>query len=68
MSGNRGGGPDTLLIIVALLLGVAYYGPLLAERLRISVQSIFLILAPIVAPILMAVLILMLIRMYWSRW
>ena len=65
---GQASGTDGLLVVLALLVGIALYGPLLAQQLSLSVQQMFISLAPIAAPVLLGVLIVMLVRMYWSRW
>ena len=64
----RGGGFDSLPILLLILIGVAYFGPQLARKLASSYGEIAVALAPIVASVLLVVLVALVIRSYWSRW
>jgi hypothetical protein len=68
VSGKRGGSGDGLLILLGLLIGIAFWGPVFAAQLSLSMQQMFTILAPIVGPVLGITLIILIVRAYWSRY
>jgi hypothetical protein len=63
-----GGGLDSLPILLAVIIGLAYFGPTVAHQLASSLGEIGLALAPVVAPVLLIVLVWVVIRSYWNRW
>jgi hypothetical protein len=70
MSGKRrdGGGGDGLLIGLGMLFGVAFWGPVFATRLSLSLQQMFTVLAPVVGPLLGITLVVLVVRAYWNRY
>jgi len=64
----RGGGFDSLPIILGVVIGVAYFGPMVAHQLSLSLGQIGVELAPLLAPILLIVLVAIIVRSYWNRW
>jgi hypothetical protein len=69
MAGKRGGGGgDGLLILLGLLVGIAFWGPVFAAKLSLSMQQMLMILAPVVGPVLGITLIILIVRAYWSRY
>jgi hypothetical protein len=59
---------DSLLLLVAVIVAVAYFGPVVAQRLAVSLGEIGVSLAPLAVPVLGVVLVLLVVRLYWSRW
>lgn len=68
MSKNKGSGPDFLLLLVGVLIGIAFLGPALAIKLKLSLTDMALILAPILGPIMAVILVVLICKMYWSRY
>lgn len=68
MSGGRGRSSDSLLLFVAVVVGICLYGPALALALRGSLTSMGAILVPIAGPVLLVFLVVVIARNYWSRW
>ena len=62
---REGGG---LLLVLAVILGITFYGPALAKQFSNSALQIIGTLAPIVGPVLAIGLVLLLFRQYWNRW
>jgi lipopolysaccharide export LptBFGC system permease protein LptF len=68
MSRNSGGGGAGLLIFMAIVLGITYYGEMFATKFASEFGSMIAALAPIWVPICIGALGLVLFRYYWSRW
>lgn len=65
---SQGSGPDTLLIVVAILAVICLMGPAIALQLKLSLTESAVILLPILGPVLLVALGVLIFRMYWSRY
>jgi hypothetical protein len=65
---NRNGSGGGLLLFIAGLAAIAFYGPAFATALSGSIQSMIIILSPIVGSVLMIALGVLVFRHYWSRY
>lgn len=68
MSKKGSSGPDMMLLMLGVLVGIAFVGPALALQLKLSLTQIAFIMLPIVGPIMGVILVVLIIKMYWSRY
>lgn len=64
---DRPRGIDSLMLFIGVIIGIAFYGPALALKLKMSLGEMTTTLAPIIGPLVGIVLIVLVIRSYWSR-
>lgn len=64
----RRDGPGSFLLLVAVLLGVTFYGPMLAQKFVTNVHQMLVILAPVGGTLIAIVIGVLVFRFYWSRY
>lgn len=65
---NKGTGPDTLLLLIGVLVGISMFGPVMALQLRLSLTAMAIILAPILGTVAVVVLGVLIFKLYWNRY
>lgn len=56
-----------MFIIVGLLLGIIFFGPMLSAQLATSLQQIFVNLTPVVGTVSAVIFAVIAIKYYWRR-